>query len=128
MFFWYSLAFSMIQWMLAIWSLVPLPFLKPAWTSGISQFTYSWRLAWRTLSIKCLAFTFVIIKNVLLTSIRILMLSLHQNISVAKSYLLLLLMVNILSSSYLSVVLNTVDYSIFLYSVPLYGLPSTTNY
>ena len=24
--------FSMIQWMLAIWSLVPLPFLKPAWT------------------------------------------------------------------------------------------------
>ena len=24
----------MIQWMLAIWSLVPLPFLKPAWTSG----------------------------------------------------------------------------------------------
>ena len=28
----------MIQWMLAIWSLVPLPFLKPAWTSGISRF------------------------------------------------------------------------------------------
>ena len=26
------LAFLMIQWMLAIWSLVPLPFLKPAWT------------------------------------------------------------------------------------------------
>ena len=26
--------------MLAIWSLVPLPFLKPAWTSGSSQFTY----------------------------------------------------------------------------------------
>ena len=24
----------MIQWMLAIWSLVPLPFLNPAWTSG----------------------------------------------------------------------------------------------
>ena len=24
--------------MLAIWSLVPLPFLNPAWTSGISQF------------------------------------------------------------------------------------------
>ena len=32
MFFWNSLAFSMIQRMLAIWSLVPLPFLKPAWT------------------------------------------------------------------------------------------------
>ena len=27
----------MIQWMLAIWSLVPLPFLKPTWTSGSSQ-------------------------------------------------------------------------------------------
>ena len=27
----------MIQWMWAIWSLVPLPFLNPAWTSGISQ-------------------------------------------------------------------------------------------
>ena len=32
MFFWNSLAFLMIQWMLAIWPLVPLPFLKPAWT------------------------------------------------------------------------------------------------
>ena len=29
MFFWNSLAFSIIQWMLAIWSLVPLPFLNP---------------------------------------------------------------------------------------------------
>ena len=27
-------SFLMIQRMLAIWSLVPLPFLKPAWTSG----------------------------------------------------------------------------------------------
>ena len=26
----------MIQWMLEIWSLVPLPFVKPAWTSGSS--------------------------------------------------------------------------------------------
>ena len=43
MFFWNSLAFSMIQRMLAIWSLVPLPFLKLAWTSGSSQFTYCWR-------------------------------------------------------------------------------------
>ena len=37
----------------AIWSLVPLPFLKPAWTSGSSTwtsgswFTYCWSLAWR---------------------------------------------------------------------------------
>ena len=37
MFFWNSLAFSMIQQMLAIWSLVPLPFLKPAWISGSSR-------------------------------------------------------------------------------------------
>ena len=37
----------MIQRMLAIWSLVPLPFLKPAWTSGSSWFTYCWILAWR---------------------------------------------------------------------------------
>ena len=45
----------MIQQMLAIWSLVPLPFLKPAWTSGSSQFTYCWSLAWRILSITLLA-------------------------------------------------------------------------
>ena len=50
-FFWNSLAFSMIQWMLAIWSLVPLPFLNPAWTSGSSWFMYCWSLAWRILSI-----------------------------------------------------------------------------
>ena len=55
MFFWNSLAFSMIQQMLAIWSLVPLPFLKPAWTSGSSQFTYCRSLAWRILSITLLA-------------------------------------------------------------------------
>ena len=36
---------------LAIRSLVPLPFLNPAWTSGISRFTYCWRLGWRILSI-----------------------------------------------------------------------------
>ena len=41
--------------MLAIWSLVPLPFLNPAWTSGSSQFTYCWSLAWRILSITLLA-------------------------------------------------------------------------
>ena len=37
MFFWNSLAFLMIQQMLAIWSMVPLPFLKPPWTSGSSR-------------------------------------------------------------------------------------------
>ena len=46
MFFWNSLAFLMIQLMLAIWSLVPLPFLNPAWTSGSSLFTYCWSMAW----------------------------------------------------------------------------------
>ena len=55
MFFWNSLVFSMIQRMLAIWSLVPLPFLKPAYTSGSSWFTYCWSLAWRILSITLLA-------------------------------------------------------------------------
>ena len=56
MFFWNSLAFSMIQWMLALWSLVALPFLSLAWPSGHSQFTYYWSLAWRILSISLLAY------------------------------------------------------------------------
>ena len=55
MFFWNSLAFSMIQRMLAIWSLAPLPLLNPAWSSGSSRFTYCWSLAWRILSITLLA-------------------------------------------------------------------------
>ena len=38
MFFWNPFAFSMIQQMLAIWSLIPLPFLNSAWTSGSSRF------------------------------------------------------------------------------------------
>ena len=54
-FFGTLLLFSMIQQMLAIWSLVPLPFLKPAWTSGSSRFTYCWCLAWRILNITLLA-------------------------------------------------------------------------
>ena len=44
-FFCSSLAFSVTQWMLTIWSLVPLPFLNPAWTSGSSWFTYCWSLS-----------------------------------------------------------------------------------
>ena len=43
------------QHMLAIWSLVPLSFLKPAWTTGSSWLTYCWSLAWRILSIALLA-------------------------------------------------------------------------
>ena len=60
MFFSNSLAFSRIQQMLAIWSLVPLPFLNPEfwlWTSGCSWFTYCWSLVWRILSITLLACT-----------------------------------------------------------------------
>ena len=45
----------MIQRMLAIWSVVPLPFLKPAWTAGCSWFMYCWSLTWRILSITLLA-------------------------------------------------------------------------
>ena len=55
MFFWNSLAFSMIQQRLIIWSLVLLAFLNPAWTSRSSQFTYCWSLTWRILSITFLA-------------------------------------------------------------------------
>ena len=55
MFLWNHLAFSMIQWMLAIWSLVPLPFLILACTSGSSRFMYCWSLIWRIVSITLLA-------------------------------------------------------------------------
>ena len=37
--------------MLATWSLVPMLFLNPDWTTGSSEFTYCWSLAWRILSI-----------------------------------------------------------------------------
>ena len=55
MFFWNSVAFSMIQWMLAIWSQILLPFLNPTCLSGSSWFIYFWNLAWRLLSITLLA-------------------------------------------------------------------------
>ena len=45
---------SVIQWKLAIWSLVPLPFWNPVCTSGISQFTCCSSLAWRILNITLL--------------------------------------------------------------------------
>ena len=50
-----SPAFSMIQWILAIWPLVLLPLRNPACPSGSSWFTYCWSLAWRILSITLLA-------------------------------------------------------------------------
>ena len=55
MFFWNFLAFSIIQQMLAIWSLISLPFLNPACTYESSWFTYYWSLAWRILSVALLA-------------------------------------------------------------------------
>ena len=61
MFFWNSLAFSVIQWMLTIWSLVPMPFLNPAWISRSSQFTYYWSLAWRILRITLVAYEISVI-------------------------------------------------------------------
>ena len=51
MFSWNSLTFSMIQWMLAIWSLVLLLFLNPTWTTESSWFMYLWSLAWRILRV-----------------------------------------------------------------------------
>ena len=53
-FFWNSLAVLMIQQMLAIWSLVPLPFPNSAWISGSSRFMYCWSLTWRILNITLL--------------------------------------------------------------------------
>ena len=50
MFSWNSLAFSMIQQMLAIWSLVPLPFLNRTCTFESSWLMYCWSLTWRILS------------------------------------------------------------------------------
>ena len=46
MFFWHSLAFSVIQQMLTIWSLVPLPFVNLTCTFGSSWFRYSWNRNW----------------------------------------------------------------------------------
>ena len=40
----------------AIWSLVPLPFVNPAWTSGSSQVTYCWSLAWRIFNVSLLVY------------------------------------------------------------------------
>ena len=49
--------------MLAIWCLVTLPFLEPAWTSGSSWFTYCWSLAWRILSSVQMFRSIVLVEN-----------------------------------------------------------------
>ena len=54
--------------MLAIWFLILLPFLNTAWTSGSSQFTYCWSLAWRILSITLLACEMRVIVRLLATT------------------------------------------------------------
>ena len=51
----YSISLRIVHSLLAIWSLVPLPFLNPSWTSGSLWFTYSWNPAWKILSITLLA-------------------------------------------------------------------------
>ena len=48
-------SFSMIQQILVIGSLVPLPFLNPACISESSLFKFCWSLAWRILSKTLLA-------------------------------------------------------------------------
>ena len=54
MFFWNSLALSMIRRMLATLFLIRLPLCNPSCTSGCSQFTYCWSLTWMILSITLL--------------------------------------------------------------------------
>ena len=54
--FWNSFAFSMIEWMLTIWSLILLALWNPACTSENSWLRYCWSLAWRILSITLLAY------------------------------------------------------------------------
>ena len=49
----------MIQWMLAIWSLVPPIFLNPACISEYSWFRHFWSLAWKILNIILLAYEVV---------------------------------------------------------------------
>ena len=49
----------MIQRMLTIWSLVPLPFLNPACTSGTSCFALFWGLACKILNMTLLAWVVV---------------------------------------------------------------------
>ena len=47
---WVAISFSMIQQILEIWSLVPLPFPNPAWTSESSWITYCWSPACKILN------------------------------------------------------------------------------
>ena len=54
-FFWNSLAFLIIQQMMAIWSLISFPFVNPACIYESSWFTYYRSLTWKILSITLLA-------------------------------------------------------------------------
>ena len=64
-----------------IWFLVPQPLWNPACTSGSSQFTYCWSLAWRILSIPLLACeknTIVLISYASKVTLKILKVRLQQ--------------------------------------------------
>ena len=61
MFFWNSLAFSIIQQMMTIWYLIPLLPQNPACTCESSWFTYCFGLIWRILSIPLLVYEMNII-------------------------------------------------------------------
>ena len=54
MLFWNSLGFFYDPKDVGNWSPVPLPFLNPAWISGIYRFTNCWRYTWIILSITLL--------------------------------------------------------------------------
>ena len=71
----------MIQRMLAIWSLVPLPFLKPAWTSGISWFTYCWSLACGILKVYDIYFSLSSFSHASKVMLKILQVRLQQYVN-----------------------------------------------
>ena len=76
--------FSMIQQILIIWSLVPLPVFNQACTSGRPQFIYCWSPAWRILSITlltCEMNTIVLISHASKVTFKILQARLQQYMS-----------------------------------------------
>ena len=72
--------------MLAIWSLVPLPFLKPTWPSGSSWFTYCWSLAWRILSITLVVCEMIVIVQYFEHSLELLFLVIGMKTDFFQSY------------------------------------------
>ena len=83
--FWNSLAFSVIQQILAIWSLVPLPFLNAAWISGSSWFAWCWSLVYKILCITLLAWEISAIVQWLVHSLVLLFLGVRMRIDLFQS-------------------------------------------